>query len=403
MRIGILTFHRPCNFGANLQAFTSYTYFKSLGHDVKVIDFVKDRDISFYANSVSQMQYDAHQQFIENRLSLTSKVKNGTELYELCLEENFDLIIIGADAVWRTPKEECIYFASWIFENGSVLNKISVSAMSAAHMGDGFYMLDKNTRSLIKKSLEQFSYISVRDSWTRDCLNRDIFDNQEVIKNINYDPVFMLSNYVSDDEWINNGVETKSYILMTLPKNWASCSRRYGLFINLWFKRIKSIAHRNGLVVYELPLPEGKSGLDFDGCVDYPIDPLQWFFWIRNSKGFIGERYHAVVSCISNCVPFYSMDDYGCISTRNIILDYFGLHRKARSMDNKSKIRNLLNDTPFASYRSGRHIESESPRSIMNKILNCDVNKLRAFRDKGQSIFISNMNDLIKQAENEKK
>ena len=32
MKIGILTFHRPSNFGANLQAFSSYRYLTSWGY-----------------------------------------------------------------------------------------------------------------------------------------------------------------------------------------------------------------------------------------------------------------------------------------------------------------------------------------------------------------------------------
>ena len=39
MKIGILTYHSGYNFGANLQAFASSSYLKSLGHEVKIINY----------------------------------------------------------------------------------------------------------------------------------------------------------------------------------------------------------------------------------------------------------------------------------------------------------------------------------------------------------------------------
>jgi len=39
MKIGILTYHAPYNFGANLQAYTTSLYLKSLGHDPMIIDY----------------------------------------------------------------------------------------------------------------------------------------------------------------------------------------------------------------------------------------------------------------------------------------------------------------------------------------------------------------------------
>ena len=59
MKIGILTFHRPANFGANLQAYSTYTYLSSLGYDVKVIDYVKAANIKhgFYKSRPMLMKY----------------------------------------------------------------------------------------------------------------------------------------------------------------------------------------------------------------------------------------------------------------------------------------------------------------------------------------------------------
>ena len=113
MKIGILTFHRPSNFGANLQAFSSASYFSSLGHTVKIIDYTRTGDLA-YKKSVDEQQFLAHQQFVEQRLPLTQQVFDEMGLCEVVRTEQFDSILIGADAVWRAPQDNCIYFAKWL-------------------------------------------------------------------------------------------------------------------------------------------------------------------------------------------------------------------------------------------------------------------------------------------------
>lgn len=395
MKIGILTFHRPSNFGANLQAYASTLFFQQLGHEVKVIDFVRKVDLE-YSGKVSRDQFLAHKAFVENNLPLTSQATDAGGLLNICRNERFDLLIIGADAVWRLPKDGGIYFAKWLFDNPDLATTVKVASMSAAHMGNGFSDLNASERETIKDCLERFSYISVRDTWTRDKVNQDIFSNQEYVQLINYDPVFMLSRYVDKIEWACRGQAAKGYILMSLPKNWLSESGRFKGFRIIWFYRFKKLVHKAGLKLVEFPIPEGKSGLVFDFCVDFPIDPLQWFLWIKNAKGFVGLRYHAIVSSISNCTPFFSIDSYGSSLPKAYRLDYLGLHKRARTLDVSSKIRNLLLNTPFERNRTGRNIETESPKRILSLLLDCQIDKLVQFKEHAQGVYEHNMEELLK-------
>jgi hypothetical protein len=395
MKIGILTFHRPSNFGANLQAYASTSLLKKLGHEVKVIDFVRKVDLD-YGAKVPQVQFLSHMLFIENNLPLTCRVSDADGLRMICRDEKFDLLIIGADAVWRVPKDGGIYFATWVFDTPDLASTMKVASMSAAHMGNGFSELNASEREVIKDCLEHFSYISVRDTWTRDKINHDIFGNQEYVQIINYDPVFMLSRYVENVEWDCRGQAAKGYLLMSLPKNWLSESGRFKVFRKIWFYRFKKLVRKAGLKLIEFPIPEGKSGLEFDFCVDYPIDPIQWFLWIKNAKGFIGLRYHAIVSSISNCTPFFSIDSYGSSSPNAYRLDYLGLHKRARSLDVNSKIRNLLLKTPFERNRTGRNLETESPKRILSLLLDCQMDKLVQFKEHAQGVFEHNMEELLK-------
>lgn len=397
MKIGILTFHRPSNFGANLQAYSSVCYFQSLGHSVKIIDYVRPGDIN-YKSSVPVDQYEAHKSFVEARLPLTKQAKNVAELVEVVAEELFDAILIGADAVWRSPKDDNIFFAEWLF-NDERLKSIPVGTISPAHMGAGYGDQSDDNLRRIKDCLLQFKYISVRDSWTQNAINRDIFSGENFIKVVNPDPVFMLSRFIDGEAWQSRGLKTKQYYLLSLPHNWNS--GRYVFFRQRWFRRFKHYVNKSGCQLVEFPVPEGKSGMSFDACVDFPLDPIQWFLWIKNARGFCGLRFHAVVSSISCCTPFYSMDSYGCNSKKIMLLDFLGFHQQARKQDVSSKIRNLLINSIFENNRTGRNVEFESPRKVFRMLKSCKETDIMTFRDNMQKLFENNMSQLIKALKNE--
>ena len=393
MKIGILTYHRPSNFGANLQAFASYRYLAALGHQVKVIDYVRQKDIA-YKKDVDRSQYEAHKCFVESRLPLTRQVTTEHELCKVVMEEELDTIVIGADAVWRKPEDGGIYFAKWLFDNEVLSQKVSVVSLSAAHMGMGFATMSAELREKIKSCLKQFKYISVRDSWTRDVINRDLFQGQEYVTHINPDPVIQLYRHVDSSLWEDKGLRDKGYVLMTLPAHWGESSKLSRIRRN-WFCTFKKMVNQSNLRLVELPIPEGKSGMPFDYTIDYPIDPIQWFLTIGHARAFCGLRFHAIMSCIAQGTPFYSMDSYGANSRLTLLEDMLGLHALARKNDKMSKIRNLLLNTSFEQYRTGAYIEFESPKHILQKLLAVQQSDIIALRDSLENTFATNISAML--------
>ena len=390
MKIGILTFHRPSNFGANLQAFSSYRYLTSWGYDVKVIDYVRDDDDN-YSNKVCKEQVQAHADFINKNLTLTSEVRTPKDLQEIVCSEKFDLIIIGADAVWRKA-DNFIYFADWLF-NDPRIKDIPVTSLSAAHMGNGFSMMPKCDRDYIKSCLDKFHYISVRDQWTQYVVNRDVFAGNSVVKTINPDPVFLLDDFI-DQKWESHGLIPQKYVLLSLPLNWSEGG--LGYFRKRWFSKFKKFYNERGFKVVELPIPEGKSGLDFDLSLSYPIDPIQWYLYIKNAYAFCGVRFHAVVSCISAGTPFFSIDTYGNVSRKKWLLTLLGFHKLSRKGDANSKINNMLSGSGFEDHRVDLFIENISPKYIHKKITNISREDILRYRDSMISLFKNNVSDLLK-------
>lgn len=392
MKLGILTFHRPCNFGANLQAYTTVRYFQSLGHQVKVIDYIRKADRN-YQFVVAPKQTEAHVAFLETKLPLTDQVSDEEGLQTVVRKESFDAILIGSDAVWRRPQDNNIYFAQWLFD-GPQISTIPVASISPSHMGNGFKSCSMEQIDNIRRCLEHYKYVAVRDSWTRDVINRDIFGGDSFIQNITPDPVFMLPELLNNEEWDNQVHSDYKYILATFDKDWAKSPKR-GWLRRLWFYLFKKVVNNAGYKLIELPIPEGKSGLSFDDCIEYPIDPIQWFLWIQNARGFIGIRFHAVVSCIACGTPFYSIDSYCDNSFKNSMLTMFGFRKIARANDQRSKISNLLLNTKFENYRTGDCIEFENPKRVLRQILKCPKDDIQKLGDSFRARFKSNMQNLI--------
>lgn len=86
MKIGVLTYHAVCNFGANLQAYCTMKYLQSLDHDVKDINFVAPEYMQ--QEKVSTKQAIAHWKFSQETLNTTELLNEGGQsLCELVKSE----------------------------------------------------------------------------------------------------------------------------------------------------------------------------------------------------------------------------------------------------------------------------------------------------------------------------
>ncbi len=394
MKIGILTFHAASNFGANLQAYSSVCIYRRLGHQVKVINYLRSGDFN-YINTVNAKQFQEHSSFVEESLPITREVTTPEELLQVVKYEKFDLISIGADAVWRLPNDEnkLIFFADWLLNEP---DHPFVVAMSAAHMGQGFKSLPETLKKRIKDDLEKFSFISVRDEWTRKKINEDII-KRNFVKYINPDPVIWLSDFTSELKTPNDSkFLERPYYLMSLPVRCDGNSK-----MREWFTTFKYLVNKAGYNLVELPLPEGISGLDFDYTIKYPINPLHWFTYIGRARAFCGLRFHAIVSSISSGTPFFSIDSYGNQSLFPRVARYLGWYRVGRAFDDKSKIRNLLLGSGFEKYRVSGSIIQISPYKVFDMLEHFDKAKLLAFRKSLRYIYTSTMDLMFESLNNE--
>lgn len=176
MKIGILTFHCACNYGAVLQCYALRTYIASLGHDVSVVDYrpkalvdgYKWFDIRrFWGRTPSRFiektraelkvitsrraRYSRFAEFVSSHLNLSPRVYT----VDSSVLQGYDLIIIGSDQVWNitiTKGYDPLYWGRF--------NRAKAKLISyAASMENG--MIDQKE---VLARLKNFDKVSVRES-----------------------------------------------------------------------------------------------------------------------------------------------------------------------------------------------------------------------------------------------
>lgn len=306
MKIGLITHHWVPNFGANLQALSSVKYLESLGHSVIVIDYQPTDLVNQSSKQIDVQQLEVHQNFMNTHFDLTKKIESIENIADKLIGYEFDLILSGSDALFRLDLEKGRedlsfpnpFWLNWTFSEG--FENTRKGFISVSNMGSDYKTLPDNTRNGIGELLRKFDFVSVRDSWTKRSL-LDIDSEINVVETI--DPVFLLSE-------LKEAISIKS----TLPINdkYIVLSPYKGMLSEDWLLKFRKIAHQNDYSVVGLRHPEGNfidSSL-VDYLVEDPLDPLQWYQIISNSAGYIGVRFHPIIVCLSNQVPFISLDTY---------------------------------------------------------------------------------------------
>ena len=214
-KIGILTYHSVYNYGANLQALSTFYYFKNKGYNVKIIDW-RPKDLSEnYKKATPTRQSEAHELFFKDNYDLTDICYTDVEVAHIIDAELFDAVVIGSDAVcrhfptiirWRPSRTKIFLWRALntpdIFPNpfwGSfytkLTRKIPMILMSVSSQGTWYKYVLFWERMQISKALKNFSYISVRDSWTQKVF--DYFSYRNILPDITPDPVFGFNYNIS--------------------------------------------------------------------------------------------------------------------------------------------------------------------------------------------------------------
>jgi hypothetical protein len=317
MRVGILTYHWVYNFGANLQALSTYSFLDKLGHEVWILNYRPKQLESLYRQRVEAAQAEEHERFCQLYLRQSPVCRSEEDLAGFCREIGPDAILVGSDAVFRLSKEldrEDTRFPNpfWLrWVNSSLQSKPLTGALAASAMGANYYSYPISVRQGISDAIRSMAYVSVRDRWTQLMLLAITWGRCR--PTLCPDPVVILDEVfqVPSEYAVAPAAVHKSYVLLSVYD---------GMLSENWVREFTRIAHEHELQVFSVPFPERECDLPVDRIIPLSLSPLGWYAWVQHAAGFVGVRMHPVLCSMVNNVPFLSFDTYQrghlCISSK---------------------------------------------------------------------------------------
>ncbi|GAA0098997.1 polysaccharide pyruvyl transferase family protein [Clostridium perfringens] len=292
MNINIITMHRVFNYGSVLQTYALSTYLEKQGHNVKIIDYIPERfkikNVITYVNPKRNksilhkvafiiaalpgrlLHKNIFENFIDKNYKVTKEKYYNIDELKLNIPEA-DIYITGSDQVWNSGFENRVdkaYFLDFVPPNKK---KIAYSSSF------GKDKLDDYEVSEIKKMLDKYNYISVReDSGLNILRNIGIKDAIQVI-----DPTLLLDKDEWDKKASSRLIKEKYLLIYQLNPN-------------------KDIIKYANIIAREKKLKVAKFGWDYFKSSNIDINlnykkPEDFLSAIKNAEFIVTDSFHGTI------------------------------------------------------------------------------------------------------------
>ncbi len=397
MRIGIITYYKVPNFGANLQAVSTFFYLKNHGYEPVFISYISKEGLRAIEKGKEDPQMNAHLNFVNsNIIEQTPVCQTADDVLKVVKDYTLDGIIVGSDALLqhhpyitriRKGKRKPFFIvpvtSDRLFPNlcwgVNISDKVPMALMSVSSQNSEYKQFLFSTKMKMRKSLSHFKYISVRDTWTQNMLKSITKKEYPVTP----DPVFAFNKNAS------NIIPPKSDIIerFGLPDKYVLLSLFSQVISQNTISELKRLLKNEGITLVILPLPTGVNFKhDADIEIKRPLSPIDWYALIKYSQGYIGSNMHPVVVCLHNAIPCFSIDNWGRI-------DFWG--RKIN--DGSSKVEHIMSVFGvLANHKSiTRSYCNVSAIEIVNAIKSFPKDKVKSISDDLCKRYEDMMDDII--------
>jgi len=196
VKIGIITFHFPINYGAVLQTYALYKTLTDMGHDVEIIDYQPDYHVKKYAwswrycglhirNLILPKLHRKFDKFRKTHLKLTPRLYSSLD--DLITDSPVaDAYICGSDQIWN-PDLTSLDPAYFLQFGGENIKRIAYAGSF------GKSTLTQGERSKIKLYTEGLDFISVREQSGLEIINSICKKGGERV----VDPTMLINDYGS--------------------------------------------------------------------------------------------------------------------------------------------------------------------------------------------------------------
>lgn len=221
--IKLITYHNALSYGACLQAFATVKILKKSGGNVQVIDFEnayesRQKELGFLKHGSAKeiVATLVKRFFFKNEICKKRAFGKFKEKYDLTEQKYYnvsemqdivaDTFVVGSDQVWN-PEISGAIEPAFFLDFGKADRRISLSSSM------GSYCYDSVQQDYVKKQLDKFDAISVREDHAK-CQLEQAGINKEI--KVTLDPTLL----VDDQEWVqfykiseSNLISEKKYIL----------------------------------------------------------------------------------------------------------------------------------------------------------------------------------------------
>lgn len=375
MKIGLLSYHAVCNFGATLQLLSTCGYLCKHGHTPIIINWVpKDLEESYKVHT-PDVQYIRQQELRDQIWNETALCRTMEDVVNVITENGIEAVIIGSDAVCQhhTLLERIVFpchkiiaiqkatsdrlFPNpfWALWNQLLEHPIPVAMMSASCQDSVYKYFSRGLCRRMATPINSFKYVSVRDEWTQEMF-RHVTRNK-ITPPITPDPVFAFMP--NTGELLPSFGELRQKF--DLPDKYFLFSFHNGKTVSQkWLDEFQTIAKEEGILCVNLPFSEKESFGKLEHSIHLPVTPLEWFAVIKYSSGYIGHNMHPIVVSLHCGVPFFSFDNYGLKHLNGIL-----------TTDKSSKIKHILAHAGLLSQREScisRNYHPLSADAVFQKI-----------------------------------
>lgn len=336
--VGIITIHMTRNYGAVLQAYALNKYIRTMGFDVKTIDFRTDRTkdsykIFYRIKNLKDIVRNIHvffysiklhiknkkfKNFIESQIPQTKSAFFSNEQIEKS-DISFDYYICGSDQIWNTF---CDNF------NEAFLLKFAhdkgVRISYAVSLGKP--EINEKLRDIFKYELAGFKALSVRELDSVEVINKLC---GKVVEHV-FDPVFLISK----EEWslFSRNIPQYPYIFFYSVKGDIPEMRKY----------VNDLRKLTGLPIVVVNYNIRHFGCRFKKM--YNAGPIEFLGLIKNASYICTNSFHATAFSIIFNKQFISFAGEGASRIKSL-LECCGL--EGRCSLNNATVNEMLNPIDY--------------------------------------------------------
>lgn len=294
MKIGILTHYDVNNQGAQLQMYALTKELENMGHQVKILTYVKNYDFDTgkklkYQPSIKSIPTYFKEYLIKRGIGSTihnyKKLKTNKEFrkekfkFENYATADIDMAVVGSDEVFSIPMG-----VNMMMYGHCVNTEKMISYAPSCGQTNVELLEEKHAKELVESGLTKFVDISARDENTKNVIKELTGRDAKMV----CDPA-ILHKFTEE--------ETKTGIKLPNKKYMVVYAYDYNMTSEEEVGAIKKYAKENGLIIVS-------PGTYHKWCdKNISCNALEWVEIIKNAECVVTDTFHGTITSAIMNVP----------------------------------------------------------------------------------------------------